>query len=160
MSLDGVWERDGAFDELRDTGLEFCERRKSSNGISSERGLGTLGLDSRDRGVLDLLREASRDLDTTAAMGWLLSRRAGLELFRRAPVASPSIDRLEFICTLLTLPEGMLSRRNAAATPGTRLAVENKGRCSLGCLPLPGLSMEEEPDAPALASAGNAASFN
>lgn len=32
----------------------------------------------------------------------------------------------------LTLPDGMLSRRSAAATPGTRFAVENSGLCSRG----------------------------
>lgn len=41
-----------------------------------------------------------------------------------------SIGRLWVIWTRLTLPDGILSLRNAAATPGTRFAVENNGRCS------------------------------
>lgn len=51
LKRDGVCDREAAFDELRETGLEFWELRKSSKGISSERGLGIRGLDSRDRGV-------------------------------------------------------------------------------------------------------------
>lgn len=41
-----------------------------------------------------------------------------------------SIERLCVIWTRLILPDGVLSLLNAAATPGTRLAVENNGRCS------------------------------
>lgn len=42
------------------------------------------------------------------------------------------MDRLCAIWMRLTLPDGVLSLLNAAATPGTRLAVENSGRCSRG----------------------------
>lgn len=76
-------------------------------------------------------------------------------LFRRAPVESPSIERLAFNCTLLTLPEGILSRLRAEATPGTRFAVENSGRCSRGCLPLLGLAIPPEPDELEDADEGN-----
>lgn len=93
INREGVCDRDGAFEEFRETGLAFCERRKSSSGISSDRGLGTRGLDSRDLGVPpDRLREVSRDFTVLTAIGWLDSRRAaaatGLALFRRAPVES------------------------------------------------------------------------
>lgn len=154
LSREGVWDLEGAFDELRELGLAFCERRKSSRGISSERGRGTRGL-----GVPERFREASRDFGAPTAIGWLLSLR-GLELFRRAPVASPSIERLELICTRLTLPDGILSRRSAAATPGTRFAVENKGRCSLGCRPLLGRRIDADLESLAFPRDGNAASLS
>lgn len=70
VNREGVCDREGAFEEFRETGLAFCERRKSSNGISSERGLGTRGLDSRDLGVPPVMfREVSRDFTTLTANG-------------------------------------------------------------------------------------------
>jgi len=57
--------------------------------------------------------------------------------------------RLAVICDLLTLPDGILSLRNAAANPGTRFIVVNKGLGVLpvrklllygGSLPCPGIS--------------------
>ena len=46
----------------------------------------------------------------------------------------PSTDGRLTIWHLLTLPEGMLSRRKAEATPGIRFDVLNNGRCSRGVL--------------------------
>lgn len=98
VNREGVCERDGLLDELRDTGLEFWERRKSSSGISSERGRGMRGLDSLDRGVPDRLRELSRDFSELDPMpiGWLLSRRVAPAVsFLRVPVGSLKFERLD-----------------------------------------------------------------
>lgn len=64
VNRDGVCDLDGAFEEFLDDGLGFCERLKSSIGISSERGRANRGLLSRDLGVFepDLFLETSLGL--------------------------------------------------------------------------------------------------
>lgn len=57
----GVCARDGTFDEFLDAGLELREFRKSSIGISSDRGRGKRGLLSRDRDDDDRFFDESRD---------------------------------------------------------------------------------------------------
>ena len=82
-NLEGVkfWFLVGVL-KVRD-GLEFCDLfLMSSSGISSDRGLGVLGLFSRDLGVLLRFCEPSRDF--TGVLIGLLSFLV-LEVFRRCP---------------------------------------------------------------------------
>lgn len=65
VNRDGVCDLDGAFEEFLDDGLGFCERLKSSMGISSERGRTNRGLLSRDLGVF----EPDLFLDTSLGFG-------------------------------------------------------------------------------------------
>lgn len=111
--------------------------------LESYRGRGVRGLDSLERiFVLPLARFLDVSLDLVPPL-LLQERSLGVEkseniralIFWIAGIACthPSIERLCAIWTRLTLPDGILSRRRAAANPGTRFAVENKGRCSRGC---------------------------
>lgn len=145
-SLDGVCDLDGALDEHRDDGDEF----KFSKGISS---LLARGLESLDLGVPEWERcfDPSRVFELDGVLigalddfeelrrledddGESLSYKGNINviLITETRVTYPS-DLLT-IWHLLTLPEGILSRLRADATPGILLLVLNNGLCSRGVL--------------------------